>query len=774
MKKLANKDMEKGFFSWALFRQSVKSQRTLWLFTTIGNCLISIIVILILSTLSINTTKAGLSNLFSTAEMEHTVRSSAVETYLAYDQSVGAYEGEVEQLTQGTVSMYDASQQTMTGYSMITTEIVYPGIINKTYGQFMLDSYTQAYSISQATTDDEKNTEAIAVVNTSVQAYLNLKQTDATTKKIVSYFVSDYLNTYYQTKVGDINALTTTAIPKAAYEYTVANISMEGISSETLGSAVSNLATETLREYRIISDTGAVVSITQKQVIATNTSLTAILAIVPSASQNQAKSIATSVLTSYIADPVSFASNANSYRSNAKINAVAAITGDTAVTYAFWDALPSFTVEYITDDKGYPIYYGEDGKEIEITKTSDMDKRISVKTDMGTDANFLEKQHKELLTGTDYTADVKATAQTSAESFRSAGIKLVSDFLTKYIQNPDAYYDATTKTVKSAVIKSEAVTTVNAQATGVILKNFNVTSLDQLTKQNAGISGSELLDKVDDYSSSAIDVYASRYAKCVAKGYSTDDAIQVSLSLAGVGITDELPSKIKDNLAEMGKMNMYAILIGLIFFDCAGLLLPMVYTMMTANDLIAGQVDSGSLAFVLSTPTKRSKITATQALFLFTSITASYLLLFVVTLGARAVGVACGSLDLQTALTYGDIALDTLGGYGVICAIAGICFMASCFSNKTKTSLGVGGGLTIFFLVASILGIFGSEAMPATVRIDAMNAFNYCTLVRLFDTQAVIDSDYVTFFWKISILFVIAAISTTAGVLRFNKKDLPL
>ena len=63
-------------------------------------------------------------------------------------------------------------------------------------------------------------------------------------------------------------------------------------------------------------------------------------------------------------------------------------------------------------------------------------------------------------------------------------------------------------------------------------------------------------------------------------------------------------------------MDLYGILVGSIFYKMAGLLLPIIYMIMTSNALIAGQVDSGSMAYVLSTSTKRRTVTFTQALYL--------------------------------------------------------------------------------------------------------------------------------------------------------------
>ena len=86
------------------------------------------------------------------------------------------------------------------------------------------------------------------------------------------------------------------------------------------------------------------------------------------------------------------------------------------------------------------------------------------------------------------------------------------------------------------------------------------------------------------------------------------------------GLLDALPSEVSDAIEEIGKMDLYALIVGSIFFKMAGLLLPIIYIIMVSNNLISGQVDSGSMAYVLSTSTKRKEVTFTQACYLIGSL----------------------------------------------------------------------------------------------------------------------------------------------------------
>ena len=99
--------------------------------------------------------------------------------------------------------------------------------------------------------------------------------------------------------------------------------------------------------------------------------------------------------------------------------------------------------------------------------------------------------------------------------------------------------------------------------------------------------------------------------------------------------------------------------------------------------------------------------------------------------------------------------------------------MCSALFNRTKYSLGIGGGITIFSLVCTILGLFGSSVVPSAMRISAMNFFNYLSIVTLYDTVSIMAGS-LTYLWKFGILLAVGIVTFIIGVFRFDKKDLPL
>jgi ABC-2 type transport system permease protein len=229
-----------------------------------------------------------------------------------------------------------------------------------------------------------------------------------------------------------------------------------------------------------------------------------------------------------------------------------------------------------------------------------------------------------------------------------------------------------------------------------------------------------------------------------------------------------LPSEVASAIEEVGQMDLYGLIVGSVFFKIAGLLLPIIYTIMASNNLIATQVDSGSMAYVLSTGTKRQSVVFTQALYL----TLSLLAMFTCTLITSCICFAVVNVT-STGLTYGKLCLINLGAFLTLFAMSGLNFFSSCYFDRTKNSMALGGGLSIFFLVATILGLFGSPVIPSVVRFEALNNFNYVSIITLFDVISITDGT-TAFIWKFAILLALGLVGYAAGSIKFVKKDLPL
>lgn len=225
-----------------------------------------------------------------------------------------------------------------------------------------------------------------------------------------------------------------------------------------------------------------------------------------------------------------------------------------------------------------------------------------------------------------------------------------------------------------------------------------------------------------------------------------------------------------DMIEKMSEMDTTAML-NQMHYTVIGLLPILLFIVIVANSLVAEQIDSGSMAYVLSTPTKRSAIVFTQALYLLIT----PLLIITAT---------CAVKVITTMAFFGEVNVATiivsyLGMYLLVEAIAGICYFGSCFFNRSKNSMAFGGGLAVWFFLASLLGMFGSENMVnAGMGVEELSIFNKLTLVGLFDIPAIetigtsmVDTAYI---WKFGVLAVVAVVFYVAGAIKFQKKDLPL
>lgn len=206
-------------------------------------------------------------------------------------------------------------------------------------------------------------------------------------------------------------------------------------------------------------------------------------------------------------------------------------------------------------------------------------------------------------------------------------------------------------------------------------------------------------------------------------------------------------------------------------YTIMGLLPIFIFIVIVGNSLIVDQVDRGSMAYVLSTPTKRSAVTNTQIIFML----ATPLLMIGITCAAR-LGASFIFLDDVNAK---EIIVMYLGMYILVEAVAGICYLGSCIFDQSRKAMGFGGGLTVWFFLASLLGMFGSgDMVKMGFGAEALDVFNKLTLVGLYDIKSIstIGSDSVdtAFIWKLAILAGISIVCYAAGSIRFQKKDLPL
>lgn len=134
------------------------------------------------------------------------------------------------------------------------------------------------------------------------------------------------------------------------------------------------------------------------------------------------------------------------------------------------------------------------------------------------------------------------------------------------------------------------------------------------------------------------------------------------------------------------------------FYSLLPGILSGVYIIITSNKLFAAQVDKGSMAYILSTPVKRSTVAFTQMFFMVISL----LLMFAITSIAHiaAVVYAAGTISATDVETIVGL---NLGLFALSLAFSGICYLCSGVFNLSKYAIAVGGGFVGTMLLLSFL-----------------------------------------------------------------------
>ena len=226
--------------------------------------------------------------------------------------------------------------------------------------------------------------------------------------------------------------------------------------------------------------------------------------------------------------------------------------------------------------------------------------------------------------------------------------------------------------------------------------------------------------------------------------------------------------------AQFAVLEMTQNLLFVIFYGMMTTILPAIYVLVTANKLIASQVDRGSMAYVLSTPIKRSAVTFTQAVFLIGSVVAMFgieTLLHIAVNSAKPITLATAlgnsALPIKGELTSEMIVQVNLSALVVCIALAAVCFMFSSIFNSTKYSIGLSGTFIGVNILANMLSMFGS------LGVSGLDKFKYLTICSFYDHQSILfsENDWIT---KMIFPAAIAVVALTIGSAVFKKKDLPL
>ncbi|HEY2421991.1 MAG TPA: ABC transporter permease subunit [Neobacillus sp.] len=209
-------------------------------------------------------------------------------------------------------------------------------------------------------------------------------------------------------------------------------------------------------------------------------------------------------------------------------------------------------------------------------------------------------------------------------------------------------------------------------------------------------------------------------------------------------------------LADLLKNTTFLGMLSSTFYTLQGVLLPVVYIIMTANSLIAAQVDRGSMAYLLSTPTKRSTVVITQAIYLIVALVVMFAIVTLV--GVSSIQIFQSDVDISTS----DFLMLNLGLFLLMFATSGISFLFSCIFNLSKNSFAFGAGIPLaFFLCELMSSVSGS-----------LEKLKYISLNTLFAKDAILSGD--SYMIQFIVMAMIGIVLFGIGIRVFKEKDLPL
>lgn len=184
------------------------------------------------------------------------------------------------------------------------------------------------------------------------------------------------------------------------------------------------------------------------------------------------------------------------------------------------------------------------------------------------------------------------------------------------------------------------------------------------------------------------------------------------------------------------------------------LVFPMVFSILSANRLIAQQVDKGSMVYLLAAPVKRKDVAFTQMKVQVSGI-------FFLVAFATALGIIVCEMLFPHELEIGKFILLNVGVFSLQLFIGGICFLSSCIFNESKHSIAVGAGIPALAFIIQMVAQAGAKLEYA----------KYATFFTLFDSKGIIAGDAIPL-WNILILFLGALLLFGSAITVFSKKDL--
>lgn len=141
-------------------------------------------------------------------------------------------------------------------------------------------------------------------------------------------------------------------------------------------------------------------------------------------------------------------------------------------------------------------------------------------------------------------------------------------------------------------------------------------------------------------------------------------------------------------------------------FASIGFELPLIFLIVVSNKLVASEVQSGAITYVVTSSVSRREIIMTKMFYMIISIFAGFVLQLILTL--PVISMYQDKIDLSTSAYVLKLFALTM----LLFAISGITFIASSIFNKTLWSFVMGAGVPIAFFLFNMLGMINDTLEP--------------------------------------------------------------
>lgn len=194
------------------------------------------------------------------------------------------------------------------------------------------------------------------------------------------------------------------------------------------------------------------------------------------------------------------------------------------------------------------------------------------------------------------------------------------------------------------------------------------------------------------------------------------------------------------------------------YYGLLYLLILSIFCILVSTQLIAKLVDQGSMAYLLSAPTTRTKVALTQAAVLLSGL----VLICAVTTLAGFAGYAWFIGDLADFDGTGFVLLNA-GALLLFFCIGGISYLISACCNDEKRALTLSGVVTIGFFSLNLIGKISGQ----------LSWMRHISVFSLFDPGEIVGK---TADWPVSVAVLagLGAVAFAAGMIIFRKRSLPL